>query len=98
MFQSPPFSSDNNYQYPQPFMFQPPPTNITSQYTHSMGTNDVVESPNIESESTIGSTTDYRLSSASVLHSRGSRKYYFCKRRRTFNPKKTVSQVLRRRR
>jgi hypothetical protein len=38
-------------------MFQPPPTNLTNQYTHSMGANDVVLSPNVESESPIGSTT-----------------------------------------
>jgi hypothetical protein len=61
MFQSPPFSTGNNSQYPRPFMFQPPPTSITSQYTHSMGTNDVVESPNVESESPIGSTTDSQM-------------------------------------
>ncbi|PNX54585.1 glutathione S-transferase t2-like protein [Trifolium pratense] len=61
MFQSPPFSTGNNSQYPRPFMFQPSPTNISSQYTHSTGTNDVVESPNVESESPIGSTTDSQV-------------------------------------
>lgn len=62
MFQPPPFSTGNNYQHPQPSMFQPPPpTNITSQYVHSMGTNDVVESPNVESESPTGSTTNSQV-------------------------------------
>ncbi|CAK8562325.1 unnamed protein product [Lathyrus sativus] len=45
MFQSPPFSTSNNSQYTRPFMFQPPPT----------------ESPNIESESPIRSTTDSQV-------------------------------------
>ncbi|KAK2354598.1 hypothetical protein QL285_092098 [Trifolium repens] len=58
MFQSPPFSTGNNSQYPRPFMFQLPPTNITSQYTHPMGTNNVVESHNVQLESPIGSTTN----------------------------------------
>ncbi|CAK8561424.1 unnamed protein product [Lathyrus sativus] len=49
MFQSPPFSTGNNSQYTRPFMFQPPPTI------------DVVESPNVESESPIGSTTDSQV-------------------------------------
>ncbi|KAK2434803.1 glutathione S-transferase T3 [Trifolium repens] len=61
MFQSPPFSTGNNSQYPRPFMFQPPPTNITSQYTHPMGTNNVVESHNVQSESPIGSTTNSQV-------------------------------------
>ncbi|CAK8561414.1 unnamed protein product [Lathyrus sativus] len=49
MFQSPPFSTGNNSQYTRLFMFQPPPTI------------DVVESPNVESESPIGSTTDSQV-------------------------------------
>ncbi|KAK2406874.1 hypothetical protein QL285_042551 [Trifolium repens] len=96
MFQSPQFSIGNNSQYPRPFMFQPSPTNISSQYTHSTSTNDVVESPNVESESPIGSTIDSQVPVYSTQVDLEN--ITFAEGGEHSTKKKTACQVLRRRR